>query len=615
MAEGRGQEFLGRLAESVLVADGAMGTMLYAKGVYINRCFDELCLSQPELVREVHREYLAAGAELIETNTFGANRFKLHPFGLEAKVGDINRRGAEIAREVAGSRAFVAGSVGPLGKALDPRRLQLQELREAFAEQIEGLVEGGVDALCLETQNNTVEMLVAVRTARQIAPAVPIIALATFAEEGRTLGGEPPEQVALTLGELVDVVGANCSEGPSDMLETIERFASATSRKIAAMPNAGSPKIVDNRVVYLTSPEYLAEYARRFLFAGASLVGGCCGTTPAHIRAIRAMVRAVKPERAQVQVPATAAAPAPAPKPTVSRAEKSPFGAKLGQKFVVSVEVNPPHGSTTQKVLEQARMLQQAGVDVVNIPDGPRASARMSPMCLAQLFRMELGLETIVHYTCRDRNLLGMQADLLGAYALGQRNVLAITGDPPKLGDYPNLTAVYDVDAVGLVRILSDLNSGRDLAGSAMAAPTSFLIGVGANPGAVDFDREVARFRQKVDAGAEFVMTQPVYDPRLLERFLAAIKGFRIPVLVGILPLASYRNAEFLHNEVPGMQIPDDVRERMRQAPSGDAAAAEGVAIAQEALRATRGMVEGVYVMPPLGRVASALKVVEVLGE
>ncbi|HEY3354789.1 MAG TPA: bifunctional homocysteine S-methyltransferase/methylenetetrahydrofolate reductase [Polyangia bacterium] len=614
MAQGRGAEFLERLAESVLVADGAMGTMLYSKGVYINRCFDELNLSSPDLVKEVHRDYLAAGAELIETNTFGANRFKLAPFGLEAKVRDVNRRGAEIAREVAGTRAFVAGSVGPLGRALDPRRLQLNELREAFREQIEGLVEGGVDALCLETQNNTVEMLVAVRTARQVAPEVPIIALATFAEEGRTLGGEPPEQVALSLGELVDVVGANCSEGPSDMLETIERFATATTRKIAAMPNAGSPKIVDNRVVYLTSPEYLAEYARRFLFAGAGIVGGCCGTTPAHIRAIRAMVRAVKPQRTQVQAPATAAEAAPLPRPAVPRAEKSPFGAKLGQKFVVSVEVNPPHGYTTAKVLEQARTLQQAGVDVVNIPDGPRASARMSPMCLAQLFRQELGLETIVHYTCRDRNLLGMQADLLGAYALGQKNVLAITGDPPKLGDYPNLTAVYDVDAVGLVRIIADLNAGRDLAGSAMAAPTSYLIGVGANPGAVDFDREVARFAQKVEAGAEFVMTQPVYDPRLLERFVAAIKGFRIPVLVGILPLASSRNAEFLHHEVPGMQIPEDVRDRMRRAPSGDAAAAEGVAIAQEALRATRGMVEGVYVMPPLGRVASALKVIEVLG-
>lgn len=614
MGAGRGKELLERLAETVLVADGAMGTMLYSKGVYINRCFDELNQSAPELVREVHRDYLAAGADLLETNTFGANRFKLQPFGLEGKVRELNRRGAELAREVAGGRAFVAGSVGPLGRALDPRRLQLGELRDAFTEQMTGLIEGGVDALCIETQNNTVEMLVAVRTARQLAPDVPIIALAAFPEDGRTLGGEPPEQVALSLGELADVVGANCSEGPSDMLETIERIATATTRPIAAMPNAGSPKLVDNRYVYLTSPEYLAEYARRFIFAGASLVGGCCGTTPAHIRAIRAMVRAVKPNAHSVQVAAGAAAAGPAAPPPMPREQKSPFGAKLGHEFVVSVEINPPHGYDVTKVLEQARTLHAAGVDVVNIPDGPRASARMSPMCLAQIFRQELGLETILHYTCRDRNLLGMQADLLGAYALGQRNVLAVTGDPPKLGDYPNLTAVYDVDAVGLVDILSDLNRSRDLAGGALAAPTSFLIGVGANPGAVDFDREVKRFAQKVEAGAEFVMTQPVYDPRLLEKFLDAIKGFRIPVLVGILPLASYRNAEFLHNEVPGMQVPEDVRERMRRAPTGEAAAAEGVAIAQEALRATRGWVQGVYVMPPLGRVASALKVIEVLG-
>jgi methionine synthase I (cobalamin-dependent)/5,10-methylenetetrahydrofolate reductase len=615
MGEGRGKELLERLGASVLVADGAMGTMLYAKGIYVNRCYDEVNLTQPDLVREIHRDYLAAGADLLETNTFGANRFKLAPFGLEGRVAEINRRGAELAREVAGARAFVAGSIGPLGRPLDPRRMQLAELREAFAEQITALVEGGVDALCIETQNNTVEMLVAVRAARQIAPEVPLIALATFAEEGRTLGGEPPEQVALSVGDSVDVVGANCSEGPSDMLETIERMATATSLPIAAMPNAGSPKLVDNRVVYLTSPEYLAEYTRRFLFAGATLVGGCCGTTPAHIRAIRAMVRSVKPQRTQVALASPSAEPTPLEPAPVPRAEKSPFAAKLGEKFVVSVEINPPHGYEVERVLEHARHLQEGGVDVVNIPDGPRASARMSPTSLAQVFRQELGLETIVHFTCRDRNLLGLQADLLGAYALGQRNLLVVTGDPPKLGDYPNLTAVYDVDAIGLVDICADLNRGRDLAGTAISAPTAFLIGVGANPGAADLEREVARYVAKVEAGAEFVMTQPVYDPRLLERFLDAIKPHRIPVLVGILPLASHRNAEFLHHEVPGMQVPEEVRERMRRAPTGEAAAAEGVAIAQEALSATRNMVEGVYVMPPLGRYDSALRVLEVLGD
>ncbi|MBI5482494.1 MAG: bifunctional homocysteine S-methyltransferase/methylenetetrahydrofolate reductase [Deltaproteobacteria bacterium] len=613
MAEGRGRELLERLGESVLVADGAMGTMLYARGVYVNRCYDEVNLTQPDLVRGIHREYLAAGADLVETNTFGANRFKLQPFGLESRTLEINRRGAELAREVVGPRAFVVGSVGPLGRPLDPRRLQTEELLEAFAEQITGLCEGGVDALAIETQNNTAEMLVAVRAARRVAPDVPIIASATFAEEGRTLGGETPEQVALALGESVDVVGANCSEGPSDMLETVARLVTATTRPIAAMPNAGSPKLIDNRVVYLTSPEYLAEYARRFLHAGAALVGGCCGTTSAHIRATLAMVRSVKPQRVQVQVPAGAMEPAPALPPPTPTAAKSPFAAKLGRKFVVSVEVNPPHGFGVEKVLEHARALQAAGVDVVNVPDGPRASARMSPMSLAQVFRQELGLETVVHFTCRDRNLLGLQAELLGAHALGQRNVLVVTGDPPKLGDYPNLTAVYDVDSVGLVRIIADLNRGRDLAGTAIGTPTSLLVGVGANPGAVDFDREVARLAAKVEAGAEFVMTQPVYEPRLLERFLEAIKPWRVPVLVGILPLASYRNAEFLHHEVPGMQVPAEVRERLRQAPTGEDAAAVGVAVAREALRLTRGMVEGVYVMPPLGRIGAALKVLEVL--
>jgi methionine synthase / methylenetetrahydrofolate reductase(NADPH) len=615
MTEGRGKELLERLAESVLVGDGAMGTMLYARGVYVNRCYDEVNLTQPDLVREIHREYLAAGADLIETNTFGANRFKLQPFGLEARVREIARRGAELAREVVGTRAFVIGSVGPLGRALDPRRIQAEDLDAAFAEQVTGLVEGGVDALAVETQNNTPEILVAVRAARRVAPDLPIIASATFAEEGRTLGGETPEQVATTLGEHVDVVGANCSEGPSDMLETVERLVGATHRPISAQPNAGSPKLIDNRVVYLTSPEYLAEYARRFLHAGARIVGGCCGTTPAHVRAVRAMVRAVKPQRAQVQVPAAPAGAepepvAPAPTPT---AAKSAFAAKLGKKFVVAVEINPPHGFDVTRVLEHARTLQAAGVDVVNIPDGPRATARMSPMSLAHVFRQQLGLETIVHFTCRDRNLLALQAELLGAQAMGQRNILVVTGDPPKLGDYPNLTAVYDVDAIGLVRIIADLNRGRDLAGTSIGTPASLLVGVGANPGAVDFDREVERLGAKVAAGAEFLMTQPVYEPRLLERFLHAIERWRIPVLVGILPLASYRNAEFLHHEVPGMQVPAEVRERLRVAPTGEAAAAVGVAVAQEALRATRGMVEGVYVMPPLGRVSSALQVLEVL--
>jgi len=648
----RGKELLERLAASVLVADGAMGTMLYARGIYVNRCFDEVNLSQPDLVRGIPRDYLATGAELLETNTFGANRFKLRGFGLDDKVREINEKGARLAREVAGERAFVAGSVGPLGRPVDPSLLAEEAMSQAFAEQIEALCEGGVDGIILETQNNIAEMRLAAQAARRVAADVPVILLATFAEEGLTLGGESPEQVVSALEPLVDVIGANCSQGPSDMLDTVCRLCRVARKPVAAMPNAGAPRLVDHRFVYLTSPEYLAEYTRRFITAGVSLVGGCCGTTPAHIAAVSAMVRAMKSQHAkprgseacrinETQEQASGETQEPAlsvniqnrasisdaasskaldtppedtrgPLPTAS---KSSFASKLGHSFVVSIELSPPHGVDVRRALEHARLLKAAGVDVVNIPDGPRASARLSPLGLAEVLRHEVGLESIIHFTCRDRNLLGLQADFLAAHVLGHHNVLLVTGDPPKLGDYPNLTAVFDVDSVGLVRMVAGLNKGRDLAGTPIGTPTNLLIGVGANPGAEDFEREVARFAAKVQAGAEFVMTQPVYDPRHLERFLDAIRPYRIPVLVGILPLASYRNAEFLHNEVPGMQIPEAIRERMRRAPTGEAAAEEGIRIAKEALRATRALVEGVYIMPPLGKVAAALRVLEALGE
>jgi len=444
--------------------------------------------------------------------------------------------------------------------------------------------------------------------------------MCTFPAEGRTLMGYTPEEVMTSLTRLgVDVVGANCSEGPHDMLNTIERLKLANEEMpVGAMPNAGNPRFHDDRVLYMASPEYMAEYARRFIQAGAHLVGGCCGTTPKHIRALKDMVKALAPARPTVisAVPlekAKKVEPAPIE-------ERSPLGAKLarksvmGHKFLISVEMNPPRGHDIKKVLDAAEKLRFNGVDVVNIPDGPRASARMGALHIAVLIQQWVGMETLLHFTCRDQNLLGMQASLLGAHALGLRNVLAVTGDPPKLGDYPHVTAVYDVESIGLVRVLQALNRGVDMAVNPIGEKTRFLIGVGANPGATDLEREVRRFRYKVEAGANFCMTQPVYEPGVLENFLKRIEDCRIPVLVGILPLASSRNAEFLHNEVPGMQIPEPIRQRMAQAGKGEQARAEGIAIAQEALAATRHLVEGVYVMPPFGRIESALRVLEVLG-
>ena len=611
--------FIEEIQQRVVVADGAMGTMLYAKGVYVNRCYDELNLSEADRVAEIHREYLQAGAEVIETNTFGANPMKLKPHGLAERSEEINRRGAEIARDVAGDRAWVAGSVGPLGKPLSPiGKIAVSEAIELFRPQMRGLVQGGVDLLIIETVSDVQELAAAIQAARRECE-LPIVACATFPAEGRTLMGYTPEEVMTSMTRLgVQVVGANCSEGPHDMLDTIERLHQANPEMpIAAMPNAGSPRMVDDRVLYMTSPEYMAEYARRFIQAGAHLVGGCCGTTPDHVRAIGAMVKALKPQKPSV-ISAEPLEKAEKIQPAPIE-ERSPLGAKLAQKsvmghrFVVSVEMNPPRGHDMKKVMAAADKLRFHGVDVVNIPDGPRASARISALHAAALIQQWVGMETILHYTCRDRNLLGMQADLLGAHAMGLRNVLAVTGDPPKLGNYPHVTAVYDVESIGLVRVLDGLNRGVDLAASPIGDPTAFLIGVGANPGAPDLEREVRRFRYKVEAGANFCMTQPVYEPELLERFLERIDDCRIPVLVGILPLASHRNAEFLHNEVPGMQIPDPIRERMRRAGSGEAARAEGIAIAQEALLATRRLVQGVYIMPPFGRIDSAIGVLEAL--
>ncbi len=602
------------VAKGVVLGDGAMGTMLYNRGVFVNRCFDELNLSSPTLVKQVHDEYVDAGSQFIETNTYGANRFKLGPHGLDSQVGKINREGARIAREAAGENVLVAGAIGPLGKPLEPLgHISLADAVSAFADQAAALKEGGVDFFLIETMPS-LDVAKAALTAVRTVGDLPVIVSLTFTDEGSTVIGETPEAVVQALeAEGVPIIGANCSQGPNKMLHTIERMVLAsTTAKIMAMPNAGAPAYVDGRYVYLCTPEYIASYGRRFIEAGARLVGGCCGTAPAHIRNLARSLRMVQPVKAESHVVRVIDTSKPS-LPQIPREEKSSLAHKLGRKFVVSIELDPPKGVDPSRVIEKAHECKENEVDAINVADGPRASARMSAQSMCLLTQQQTGLDTILHYTCRDRNLLGIQSDVLGCYALGLRNILCITGDPPKLGDYPDATAVYDVDSIGLIRILSHLNRGCDLAGNPIGPPLGIHIGCGADPSKPDWDKELRRLEEKVKAGAEYIMTQPVYDPRQVEKFLKAIQYLKTPVLIGSLPLYSHKNAEFLHNEVPGMIIPEDIRERMRAAGSGEKAQAEGVSIAQEALRAGADLAQGVYVMPPFNRVDLALRVVEIL--
>ncbi len=592
-----------------VVFDGAMGTLLYARGVFINRNFDELNLSRPDLVEKIHRDYLDAGAHVLTTNTFGANAVKLSRHGLEDRVAAINAAGAHIARAVARDRALVAGSIGPTGlipDIFDPA--QMEHLREVFATQAAALVEAGVDLLLLETFRHTVEMQIAL-TAARAATDLPIAATMAFDEEGQTADGLGPERVAALLVRWgADVIGANCGVGPSGVEDVVTRML-GTGRAVLAQPNAGHPRRLEGRVLYMATPEYLGEYAKRYLQAGVRLVGGCCGTTPDHIRQVAAEVRMASGGRVRILVPESGAVDEEAVSPP-ALAERSDLGRALASGFVVSVEIDPPSGTDPTRALQGARALVSAGVRFVNIADGPRATARMSALAMAHLLR-ETGVEPIVHVTCRDRNLLGIQADLLGAWATGIRNLLVVTGDPSKLGDYPMATTVYDLDSVGLLRLISALNRGLEPSGRRMKGATAFVKGCGVEPGARDLGREVDRLLRKVEAGAEFVMTQPVFDPEVMDRFLDRVRDLGVPILMGVLPLASYRNAEFLHHEVPGMTIPEPTRERMKRAGHGPAAREEGVQIAREILLAFRDRVQGAYIMPPFDRYETALAVLE----
>jgi len=604
------------MKQSPILCDGAMGTLLYSKGIFINRCYDELNVTQPELIRGVHKEYLQAGAEIIETNTFGANIFRLGRHSLADRVRDINLAGAQIARDAAKSfDVWVAGSVGPLGIRIEPLgKTSFEEARSAFRNQIAALVEGGVDLIILETFGYLEELHQAMLALRDVNPKIPVVAQVTIDEDANCLDGSTPEAFTPRLADWgADVIGCNCSVGPVAMLDTIERMRALTSLPLAAQPNAGIPRSVEGRNIYLCSPEYMASYARKFVAAGVRLVGGCCGTTPDHIRVMKSALR-VGEARARVSAaPATKPA-GPAAAPTVPIAERSRLGAKLARgEFVTMVEIVPPKGTDIRKEVEGARFLKSVGVDAINIPDSPRASARMSNQALSLLIQQEVGIEAILHYTCRDRNVLCIQSDLLGAAATGIRNLICITGDPPKMGNYPDATAVFDVDAIGLVNIVHNLNRGVDIGNNPLGAGTSFVIGVGANPGLPNMDEEIRRFEYKVQAGAEYAVTQPVFDLSLLENFLRRIEHCRIPVVAGIWPLVSVRNAEFMKNELR-VSVPDSILERMSRAATPEAAREEGIAIAREMLIAIRQMTQGAQISAPQGRYSSAVDVLEALG-
>jgi homocysteine S-methyltransferase len=599
--------FLEALDERVLVCDGAMGTVLYGQGVFINRCFDSLNLTDPDRVTAVHRDYVQAGADVLETNTFGANRIKLRAFGLADSLVDINVAGVRVARAAAGETAYVAGAIGPLGLRIEPwGRTANDEAQGYFREQAAALVQGGVDVILLETFRDLNEIGAAIAAVRSVC-RLPLVAQMTIEEDGNTLDGTPPEQFVPALqASGADVIGINCSIGPAHMLEALERMAGLTSVRLSAQPNAGRPRDIEGRTIYLTSPEYMASYARRFLAHRVRLVGGCCGTTPEHIARIKAAVDGTTTTRAAKRT--TVAAP-PTPATPIVRAEKSFLSHALGRgRHVTIVEVPLPKGHIGDETLDQARALRIRGVDLAFVADrssGPRVSA----LALAVLLQQRAGIETMLEYPTRDRNLLSMQSDLLGAHTLGIRNIVAVTGDVRPVGDYPDATTVAEVDSIGLVNAVVRLNRGLDVGGQTIGAPTAFHIGVTVNAGAEDLEHEIRRFEYKVNAGAEFIVTRPVFDRRTFERLLPRIEQAKLPIILGLRPFESVLDAECLANEEPGTSVPADVLDRMRAAGDPDAGAAFGVRVARELYDALKGHVQGVFVAAPLGRLDLALEV------
>jgi methionine synthase I (cobalamin-dependent)/5,10-methylenetetrahydrofolate reductase len=614
------QDFISAIAdEHVYLFDGAMGTMLYSKGVFINKCYDELNLLSPEIVLEVHKQYVRAGAEILETNTYGANRVKLGAFGIESELRDINTAAVDVARRAAGDNVYVAGAMGPLGIRIEPYGpMGVDEARDTFREQAKALVDGGVDLFVLETMANIAEIEQGILAIRDVC-SLPIVAQMTIGPDGRTAYGDTPRVIAQRLDRAgADVIGLNCSVGPDVMLDAIEEITAVTAKKISCQPNAGLPREVNGRQMYMASPEYMAKYAKRLIHKGVKFIGGCCGTTPEHIKMIADAVRPLSPRRKFVIIERNGKSDQAAgaePLPLVSR---SNWGKRIANgEFVTTIEIVPPKGPNAEAMLKGVESIREAGVDAVNVPDGPRAQNRMGAIAVAVLVQQRVGIETVLHYCCRDRNLLGMHSDLLGCAALGLRNLLLITGDPPKMGPYPDATAVFDIDSIGLTNMVSLMNRGLDLGGNPFGEPTKFTIGVGVNPGHLDLDYELKRLDWKVKAGAEYAITQPVFDVAQLEHFLGRIEELHLPIVAGIWPLLSYRNAQFMNNEVPGVSVPDEVMERMRIAndKSKEHALHEGVAIARETLEHVRDRVAGVQVSAPLGRVDLALQVFDGLVE
>jgi len=611
-----------RLGRHILVFDGGMGTSLYAEGIPFSQCFDALNLARPELVRSIHEAYVAAGAGILETNTFGANRIRLTEANKVENLRAINEAGVLLARDAAGEGTLIAGSMGPLGKHLAPiGAMRPDEAHQVFREQGEILVEAGADLLIIETMTNLEEMLVAVRAVRDLG--APVVGLMSFTEEGKTLFGNKPQEVARILGaEGVAALGANCSVGPLGILEVLEKMVPASPVPVVAMPNAGLPRLVGGRYLYLSSPEYMAEFARKAADLGAAAVGGCCGTTPEHIRALAASVAGRTPRRVGsppvVEVLETLSgsppSPAPFPAPPGLASHRAPgFYEMLGRRFAVSVEIDPPRGLQVERFVKSAIALKGKGADAINVADSPLARPRMSPTAFSHIIQREAGIETILHVSCRDRNLLATQSELMGAHALGLRNVIAVTGDPVQVGGYLKATDVFDLDSVSLTRLITTLNRGQDLTGKATDQPTEFRICVAANPTPVDMQVEVDKLWRKIDAGAHFIFTQPIYAAADLERFLERVPDLPIPLCVGILPLRNARHAEFIHNEIPGMSVPAEIRRRMQEA--GEAGLETGVEIAIEILREARPLCRGAYLMPPFNRFEMAGSILEALGD
>lgn len=614
--------FVSRLTQKPLLCDGAMGTMIHQRGVPIDACFDELNLSNPKMIVEIHRQYIAAGADVIETNTFGGNWFRLNEYNLGGRVRDINLRGAKLAREareISGQPVFVAGSIGPTARVVEPIGTTTSSaVRDAFRDQVEALLEGGVDLLMIETVSSLDEMVLAIEAARE-ASDLPVVAQMTYADDLRTMGGNRIAEVAAVLKELgVDVVGVNCSVGPRHTIDVLKELTVAGGPEMhySGQPNAGFPMQSGNRVLYPSSPEYFAQYAREAVSLGLAVIGGCCGTTPEHTSAMRSAIDDASSDRAHsTATPAITVSETAQPQRIYASDGPTLLAQKLGREFVISVEVDPPKGLNPTKTLAGARLLKDAGVEFINVADSPMARVRMSALTLCYLIQHEVGIETILHFTTRDRNLMGLQSDLIGAHAVGVRNIIALTGDPPSLGDYPDATPVYDVDSVGLVRVIKKFNQGTDSAGSSIGQEASFTVAVAADPTRPDLEEEADRLSRKIGNGGDLVMTQPVFDFQTWTDFREIYERkygpIRVPVLLGVLPLQSTRHAEFLHNEVPGIRLTDSARERMRLA--GNRGRAEGVKLAQDLILQARESVHGIYIMPSFGRYEVAAETASIL--